>query len=435
MVNFGDITLAEIIAFGTEAAELCTSKMEKPNSLAFEAIKLRSLYLNKKRYASLEIEKYIPGERMVDAIARAKVSIKGLEGKRRDNAPIGSDTQTEVLTILLKEGDVEKAERFVKRKIEDLLMDRVDMSDLVITKGLSKTEEAYKKGGSKQQHVELQKRMRKRSKFTGEAVPETGDRVPFIIKAGTAVRQGKKGASKAFELAEDPIFAQKYGVPINTDYYIHKQIWPAVIRVFTGVHEPEKCRIIKSNMSMPLRETLKAHKRLFGSDQEHMLARKIRKVRTFGMAEFTTVIPKCLGCGVRMPDNEVINPCCIDCNEAEKEKEKRALLEVLREKRDAAWDTCRKCQGGSFEKVTCSNLTCKNFFHRDRVIIDVEDLEKDMARFDCKERVVAVRRPAKVFTKKPDEGKKKATKRGRGKKAAAPPSTQTLKAMWEKKNE
>ncbi len=227
MICFGDVTLAEMIQFGTEAATLCTSKMEAPNSLAFESIKLRSIYLNKKRYASLEIEKYIPGERLVDAIKRAKVSIKGLEGKRRDNAPIGSNTQNEVINILLKEGDVEKAENVVKRKIEDLLMDRVDMSNLVITKGLSKTSEAYKKGGSKQQHVELQERMRKRSKYTGEAVPETGDRVPFIVKAGTAVAHGKKGASKAHELAEDPIYAQKNAVPINTNYYINKQIWPA----------------------------------------------------------------------------------------------------------------------------------------------------------------------------------------------------------------
>ncbi len=223
MVNFGDVTLEDCARLGALAAKMCTEAMEPPNSLAFESVKLRSIYLNKKRYASLEILKVIPGEHMRDAIKRAKVSIKGLEGKRRDNAPIGSDTQNEVIEILLKEADIAKAENHVKQVIEDLLMDRVDMSKLVISKGLSKTEEQYEKGGTKQQHVELQKRMRKRAKYTGEAVPETGDRVPFIMRAGV----NKKGADKASDLAEDPSYAQKHGIPISLDYYIHKQIWPA----------------------------------------------------------------------------------------------------------------------------------------------------------------------------------------------------------------
>lgn len=227
MVNFGDVTLADCARLGALAAKLCTDRMEKPNSLAFETIKLRSLYLNKKRYAALEIERIIPGEHMNDAIKRGKVSIKGLEGKRRDNAPIGSDTQNAVIKILLKEGDVEKAEALVKGVIADLLQDKIDMSKLIISKGLSKTEEQYLKGGTKQQHVELQRRMRKRARFTGEAVPETGDRVPFIMKADTATKTASR-KEKASELSEDPLYAQKHGVPISTEYYIHKQIWPAV---------------------------------------------------------------------------------------------------------------------------------------------------------------------------------------------------------------
>ncbi|MBX9637227.1 MAG: hypothetical protein K2Q45_06720 [Nitrosomonas sp.] len=227
MVNFGDITLADCARLGAAAAKMCTDRMEKPNSLAFETIKLRTLYLNKKRYAALEIEKIIPGEHMNDAIKRGKLSVKGLEGKRRDNAPIGSDTQNAVIKILLKEGNVEKAEELVRQVISDLLTDKVDMSKLIISKGLSKTEEQYLKSGSKQQHVELQRRMRKRSRFTGEAVPETGDRVPFIIKADTATQTASR-KEKASELSEDPIYAQKEGVPINKEYYIHKQIWPAV---------------------------------------------------------------------------------------------------------------------------------------------------------------------------------------------------------------
>lgn len=150
MVSFGDITLTECIAFGQEAAKMCSAKFPKPVSLAFEAVKLRALYLNRKRYAALQLERLIPGERYAAAIQRAIASptgtiLKGLESKRRDNAPIGGGTQGEVLRIILHEADVAKAEKLVVDTISDLLMNRVDMSQLVITKGLTKTEEQYAK--------------------------------------------------------------------------------------------------------------------------------------------------------------------------------------------------------------------------------------------------------------------------------------------------
>ncbi len=335
------------------------------------------------------------GEHMNDAIKRGKVSIKGLEGKRRDNAAIGSDTQNAVIKILLKEGDVEKAERHVHSVIEDLLMDRVDMSQLVISKGLSKTEEQYAKGGTKQQHVELQKRMRKRSKYTGEAVPETGDRVPYIMKAGVNKKNGSKGADKACDLAEDPLFAQKNGVPINTEYYINKQIWPAVsalalvmlsnveqvIRVFTGVHEPEKCVMIESNMSQASRESLKAHQRLFGHTLPHMLKKKVRKPRAYGIAAFVKPVPQCLGCGVSLKRGEIGQACCANCDADKIEQERMDALATKKRERDEAWDICRACQGGGYAEVTCSNFGCENFFHRNQTIIDMEDMEKDCSRF------------------------------------------------------
>lgn len=83
---------------------------------------------------------------------------------------------------------------YVKRMISDLLQNKVDMSQLVITKALSKessyttivsvhtfltkSSAAYE---GKQAHDELAKRMRKRD--AGSA-PATGDRVPYVIIKG-----------------------------------------------------------------------------------------------------------------------------------------------------------------------------------------------------------------------------------------------------------
>ena len=76
---------------------------------------------------------------------------------------------------------------------------------MVITKELSKTD--YK---GKQAHVELANKMYKRD--SGSA-PQLGDRVPFIIVAGT------KGQA-TYEKSEDPVYVLNHNIPIDTEYYL-----------------------------------------------------------------------------------------------------------------------------------------------------------------------------------------------------------------------
>src|ERR1700694_54363 len=68
--------------------------------------------------------------------------------------------QTVIDTALRKmliDKDVEGAQQYTKNIIADLLQNKVDMSQLVITKALSKSDYA-----NKQPHVELAEKMRKR---------------------------------------------------------------------------------------------------------------------------------------------------------------------------------------------------------------------------------------------------------------------------------
>lgn len=66
--------------------------------------------------------------------------------------------------------------RYVKQTISDLLQNKVDMSQLVITKALAKVDYA-----GKQAHVELAERMKTRD--AGSA-PALGDRVAYVIVKG-----------------------------------------------------------------------------------------------------------------------------------------------------------------------------------------------------------------------------------------------------------
>lgn len=386
MVDFGDIGLQDGIRYQKEAAALCTKAMKYPNKLEPESVKLHAVYIAPKMYASMEImtADVTPDDTLESALERAKLSTKGLQHKRRDNAPIGSETQGVILKSILKKGDIQGALDHVKQVISDLLMDRVDLSKLVISKGLSKTDAEYKKTGAQLLHTKLKERIAARAKDTGEIVPETGDRVPFIMRA-------KAKHEKACDCSEDPLFAQKNRVPIDKDYYIYNQVWSAVCRVFTAVREPHRLPDIKSSMSDKQKRTLWVYEQLFAPSLPHMLQKKERKIGgEMGIEGALVALPQCLypGCGVRLEAFSAAagsaggrQPVCREHDAFEA----KSLLEQRREDLErvakAAWDRCRACAGGGFDEVTCANTSCDNFFHRDRAVMDVEDLDKDLALF------------------------------------------------------
>lgn len=63
--------------------------------------------------------------------------VQGIETVRRDNCLMVRKLVTKVLDCLLKDRDLNTAVEHVKGVIADLLLNRVDMSDLVVSKNLS----------------------------------------------------------------------------------------------------------------------------------------------------------------------------------------------------------------------------------------------------------------------------------------------------------
>ncbi|KAF6079039.1 DNA polymerase delta 1, catalytic subunit [Phyllostomus discolor] len=100
---------------------------------------------------------------------------KGLEAVRRDNCPLVANLVTASLRRLLIDRDPQGAVAHAQDVISDLLCNRIDISQLVITKELTRAAADY---AGKQAHVELAERMRKRD--PGSA-PSLGDRVPYVI--------------------------------------------------------------------------------------------------------------------------------------------------------------------------------------------------------------------------------------------------------------
>ena len=83
------------------------------------------LLINKKRYAGLLWTK---------PDSHDKMDSKGIETVRRDNCLLVKNVITTSLEKLLIGRDVEGAKEYVKNSIADLLMNRLDLSLLVITK-------------------------------------------------------------------------------------------------------------------------------------------------------------------------------------------------------------------------------------------------------------------------------------------------------------
>ena len=178
MVKFGVDDLKETMRLGREGAEYVTKFFVKPINLEFEKVYYPYLLINKKRYAGL----YWTNPDKYD-----KLDAKGIETVRRDSCRLVSHVIQTCLHKLLIERDTKGAELFVKTTISDLLKNKIDLSQLVISKALGKAEYS-----GKQAHDVLAKRMKERD--AGSA-PAQGDRVNYVIIKGT------KG-SAAYEKAE-----------------------------------------------------------------------------------------------------------------------------------------------------------------------------------------------------------------------------------------
>ena len=213
MVKFGVATVAEAMILGREAADFVSAKFIKPIKLEFEKVYFPYLLINKKRYAGLywtKPEKY------------DKMDCKGIETVRRDNCPLVANLINTCLQKILMDRDPNGALDYAKQTISDLLCNKVDISHLVITKELTKTEKEYQ---NKQAHVELAHRMQKRDPGTA---PKLGDRVPYVIIAAAK-------NTPAYLKAEDPIFVLENNVPIDAQYYQENQLSKPLVRIFEPI--------------------------------------------------------------------------------------------------------------------------------------------------------------------------------------------------------
>ncbi|KAJ4897320.1 DNA polymerase delta catalytic subunit [Raphanus sativus] len=336
MVQFGVPDVEAAMTLGKEAADYISGTFIKPIKLEFEKVYFPYLLINKKRYAGLV---------WTNPQKFDKMDTKGIETVRRDNCLLVKNLVTESLHKILIDRDVPGAAEYVKNTISDLLMNRIDLSLLVITKGLTKTGDDYE---VKSAHGELAERMRKRDAATA---PNVGDRVPYvIIKAA-------KGA-KAYERSEDPIYVLQNNIPIDPNYYLENQISKPLLRIF----EP----VLKNASSELLRG-------------DHTRSISISTPSNSGIMRFAKKQLSCVGCKVPISTGTL----CARCKGREAELYCKNVSQVsdLEELFGRLWTQCQECQGSLHQDVLCTSRDCPIFYRRMKAQKDMATAKQQLDRW------------------------------------------------------
>ncbi|KAB5594953.1 DNA polymerase type-B family catalytic domain containing protein [Ceratobasidium theobromae] len=358
MIKFGTQDLESTMALGTcalagcsspkaddisgaEAAEYVTTKFVQPIKLEFEKVYFPYLLISKKRYAGL----YWTNPKKYD-----KMDAKGIETVRRDNCRLVQTVIDTCLRKMLIDRDVKGAEEYTKQTIADLLQNRVDMSQLVITKALAKAGKL--KPCLFQAHVELAERMKKRD--AGSA-PALGDRVAYVIV------KAAKGAA-AYEKSEDPLYVLDNSIPIDTKYYLDNQLSKPLMRIFEPI------------LGEKAANTLRSHTRTI----------QIATPTIGGLMKFAVKTVTCLGCKTPLrANNSNMGAVCNNCRPRlmelyYKQTRQTSDLQVAFAR---LWTQCQRCQGSLHQEVLCTSKDCPIFYMRKKAQKDVEESVAVLDRF------------------------------------------------------
>ncbi|CAG5897641.1 unnamed protein product [Menidia menidia] len=340
MVKLGVSTVKEAMEIGREAAEWVSSHFTPPIKLEFEKVYYPYLLINKKRYAGLYFSSC--------ADTHEKMDCKGIETVRRDNCPLVANLINTCLQKILIDRDPQGAVEHAKEVISDLLCNRIDISQLVITKELTRSAQEY---AGKQAHVELAERMRKRD--AGSA-PNLGDRVPYVIIKAT------KGVA-AYMKSEDPIYVLENNIPIDTQYYLEQQLSKPLMRIFE-----------------PILGESKAESILLKGD--HTRCKTVLTSKIGGLMAFAQKRSTCIGCKAVLKTDAAV---CDFCKKKESELYQKEIfhLNALEERFSRLWTQCQRCQGSLHEDVLCTSRDCPIFYMRKKVQKDLDDQSKLVSRF------------------------------------------------------
>lgn len=212
----GDKTKEDALKFVKEYNKFLPGNME----LELEDFYTRGVFVGKK----VEKEKGAAGAKKKYAMISesGRIKIKGFELVRRDWSKIARDTQRRVLETILKEGSAEKAAQIVKDVVAELESGKVPLEDLAINTQLRKKIDNY----------DVQSPELAAAKKAVQAGVKNKEEMESAVISYVITKGGSSVSDKAMilEMAKD----------YDPQYYINKQVLPAVMRILKELNYDEE---------------------------------------------------------------------------------------------------------------------------------------------------------------------------------------------------
>jgi DNA polymerase elongation subunit (family B) len=206
----GKRALEITIDLAIEAGKVASKFLKAPHDLEYEKTFMPFCLLSKKRYVGMLYEKD-PN--------KCKRKSMGIVLKRRDNAPIVKDIYGGLIDILMKEQSIEKAIKFTKDFLEDIVNEKFSLDKLIVSKSIRGF---YAKPESIA-HWVLADRIGKRDPGNK---PQTGARIPYVFI------QTKKKIKLQGDKIENPGYIKEHKLKPDYIHYITNQIMKPVQQVF-----------------------------------------------------------------------------------------------------------------------------------------------------------------------------------------------------------
>jgi len=176
--------------------------------LDFEGFFKRGIFVTNRGKTSGAKKKYA----LLDS--KDKLKIRGFETVRRDWCGLARKLQSEILGMILREGNEKKAVELVKKTVGELKERKIGLSELMVKTKLKKPIESYI---SKGPHVIAAEKLKAKGVDVG-----VGTFLNYYIGeiSGKAKRVG------------DRVFLEGDRAKYDIDYYLNNQVLPAVENIF-----------------------------------------------------------------------------------------------------------------------------------------------------------------------------------------------------------
>lgn len=185
--------------------------MELPIQIEVDEFYKTIFFVEKKRYAG-----YTDSGRII---------VKGLEVRRGDWCELAKKIQKDVIEIILREKNVDRAVNLVKEVIERIKKGKIALEDYVIHKSLTRRPSKYE---SVQAHVKAAMKAEKKGLLYA-----IGSKVGYVVTKGSGNVGDRAFPADLIESFDGEVIVDSDGnvYRLDKEYYINNQIIPSVMRI------------------------------------------------------------------------------------------------------------------------------------------------------------------------------------------------------------